>query len=409
MKQTLFFLSFFPLFFLSQLHAQAPKGKLFVLNEGAFGGNGSVGVVDFATGTYNAFDNTLATFGNQITYINGKIYAVDGKGDIFIYDPNSLQKENEIKDLSARSIWGYKNQLLITSLERPYFRVFQNAAPYNLVYVIDSPDIASPREELVILNDKAYISNFMNDNQVAVVNLLSQSFVKNIQTNENPYLIKAYKGKAYAACYSYNPDFTTTTELFEIDPLTDTVTQSWLFEKASTPTAGDTAIYLLKSDGKLLAFDPQTAQIDSNLLQLGAYMMHYDPLSKALFYSQTDYVSYGRVGYTDSSALYPLISADIAPRSFCFLPTDSSSLSLSSAAKDLFVFYPNPVQQSMYVLTTARPFQQLLIRDVQGRTLLTQAIEQDFSEMDLSALPAGMYLLECLTPTQSSIKKFIKE
>lgn len=409
MKQTLFFLSFFPLFFLPQLSAQVPKGKLFVLNEGAFGGNGSVGVVDFATGTYNAFDNTLATFGNQITYIKGKIYAVDGKGDIFVYDPNSLQKEAEIKDLAARGVWGYKNQLLITSLERPYFQVLQDAAPYNLVYAIDSPDIASPCEELVILNDKAYISNFMNGNQVAVVNLLSQSFVKNIQTNENPYLIKAYKGKAYAACYSYNPDFTTTTELFEINPLTDTVTQSWLFEKTSTPTAADTAIYLLKSNGKLLAFDPQTAHIDSNLLQLDAYMMHFDSVSKALFYSQTDYASYGRVGYTYNSASFPLVATDISPRSFCFLPTDSTSLSLQSAMDEFFAFYPNPVQHSLHVLVPARPHKQLRIMDVQGRTILTKEIEQDFSEIDLNALPAGMYLLEVLTPSQSSIKKFIKE
>lgn len=75
--------------------------------------------------------------------------------------------------------------------------------------------------------------------------------------------------------------------------------------------------------------------------------------------------------------------------------------------------FPNPAQQQLYLVLDAAQWswQTVLVKDLQGRLLWQQALPQDASEatLDVSILPAGMYLLEVVHSGGSSSQRFIKQ
>lgn len=404
------------LFFLSIVYfsvfSQIPSGKLFVLCEGTAGGHGSVGFVDFQSNLYQVIDSNLATYGNQITYIDGKIYAVDGNGDISIYDPNSLAKIDSILGQSARNIYAYQNELLITSIAKPYFRSLALASPHTTIYSLDTTLIRSAREEIVIKNNKAFISGYNNDSIVSVVDLVNKQLITNLQTAANPFKIISFGQNIYAACYSYNANFTSNTQLFEISPTTNSITQNWFFPEIDGLSAGDTAIYMKTGTGKLATFIPQTQALDTNGMAINAYILQYDRVKKALFYSQTDYFSTGFVGFTYNHQSFPLISTDISPRSFLFLGTDSTALSNDKQDFSLhYKLYPNPIKKELVVSLPNyldNLHYTITIYDMSGNTIHTNNITSAFSVFNMENIAAGLYFITISDGERKISNKFIK-
>lgn len=405
---SLFFLS---IFYFS-IFSQSPAGKLFVLCEGAFGGHGSVGFIDFQSNSYQVIDSNLATYGNQITYIDGKIYAVDGNGNISIYDPNTLSKVDSIMGQSARNIYAYQNELLITSIAKPYFRSVTLALPHTTIYTLDTTLIRSAREEMVINNHKAFISGYNNDSIVSVVDLANKQLITNLQTAANPFRIISFGQNIYAACYTYNANFTSNTQLFEINPSTNTLTQNWFFPEIDGLSAGDTAIYMKTGTGKLATFIPQSQTLDTNGMAINAYILQYDAVKKALFYSQTDYFSTGFVGFTYNHQTFPLVSTDISPRSFVFLGTDSTALANDNQGIALeYKLYPNPTNKEFFVSLpnyVDNLHYTMTICDVNGRIINTNNIKSVFSVFNVENLATGLYFITISDGKRKISDKFIK-
>lgn len=404
------------LFFLSIVYfsvfSQTPSGKLFVLCEGTFGGHGSIGLVDFQSNNYQVIDSTLAIYGNQITYIDGKVYVVDGNGNISIYDPNSLAKIDSIIGQSARNIYAYQSELLITSIAKPYFRSLALASPHSTIYSLDTTLIRSAREEMVIKNNKAFISGYNNDSIVSVVDLTNKQLITNLQTAANPFKIISFGQNIYAACYSYNANFTSNTQLFEINPSTNTITQNWFFPEIDGLSAGDTAIYMKTGTGKLATFIPQNQALDTNGMAINAYVLQYDAVKKVLFYSQTDYFSTGFVGFTYNHQTFPLVSTDISPRSFLFLGTDSTALVNDNQGIALeYKLYPNPANKQLFVSLPSyldNLHYTMTICDVNGNIINTNNIKSVFSVFNVGNLAAGLYFITLSDGKRKISDKFVK-
>ena len=83
------------------------------------------------------------------------------------------------------------------------------------------------------------------------------------------------------------------------------------------------------------------------------------------------------------------------------------------SAVDLkLVTYPNPVNQTLYVdiqQSTNKPIQ-LKIVDAFGRNLFQQEVRQPTrTKIDVSALAAGVYLLQAKRGAKTIVKRFVKQ
>jgi hypothetical protein len=76
-----------------------------------------------------------------------------------------------------------------------------------------------------------------------------------------------------------------------------------------------------------------------------------------------------------------------------------------------FTIYPNPVTNS-FTLSTAQPLPdhtQLSLSDIKGVQILNRQITEPQSEIDVSFLPAGIYLLKVSDENSVQIEKIIKQ
>jgi DUF971 family protein len=72
--------------------------------------------------------------------------------------------------------------------------------------------------------------------------------------------------------------------------------------------------------------------------------------------------------------------------------------------------YPNPVKNILTIrLSIAIPSANISITDINGRLIRTQKIENEITNIDVSALSTGLYLLKYFDDNHSSVSKFIKE
>jgi hypothetical protein len=73
--------------------------------------------------------------------------------------------------------------------------------------------------------------------------------------------------------------------------------------------------------------------------------------------------------------------------------------------------YPNPVHQNVTVLlpSSGNVSASIELYSVDGRKYLEQMISQPKAELDLSALPSGMYFLKVLSKEGIMTGKLLKE
>jgi hypothetical protein len=157
------------------LNAQISSPELYILHEGSMQSKGSVGVLNLQNFTYTHLDS-VESFGNDLLVEDDRIYLVDGLGNVQIYQRNPFVFQKTISNVSARQIKKYQNQLLITCLSEPYFKVFDLVGD-SLLYSADTHDVRDIAEGLWVENDKAYIlvNGFGSDSQLVIWNLLTKN------------------------------------------------------------------------------------------------------------------------------------------------------------------------------------------------------------------------------------------
>ena len=397
------------LFFSFQLHVLAQNNlnkRLFVLNEGTFGRKGSLGSIDFVANTYQHIDS-VAAYGNQLLFADYHLYVVDGDGNVKIYGNGlGVVLTDSIMGISARGIARYQNQLLVACSQPPYFRAYE-ITTWNLIYSLDNTKVRSSREEIEVLNNKAYLSGFLGDSVVEVVDLVNHSFVKDIQTAPNPYQIEQVNGKMYVASLDYsNPDFTTNTLLQEIDPTTDAVTNSLFLSHIDGFTASQNQIFMKKSNGKLVTYTPANQVVDTLSLSGNFYGLFYDRQINYLFYTSTDFVSNGSVGYIYNNSISNAVNTDISPR--CVAYEENNVLSLENESVSDFSFYPNPATNYIWIenLSNAATAS-VSILSCEGKEVLKTELGGGSQLISLENLAKGMYFVHFKGDGKERIEKLM--
>ena len=71
--------------------------------------------------------------------------------------------------------------------------------------------------------------------------------------------------------------------------------------------------------------------------------------------------------------------------------------------------WPNPTANMLYIGCEETSLEYLSVLDLTGRTVLRQAVDGFHSQIDVSSLPAGMYLLEIVSDGRKQYEKFVKQ
>lgn len=404
-----FFFSIYSIFFLSifSVFSQLNNGKLFVLNEGNSAQKGTIGFIDYATNLYTHLDS-MASYGNQIVAHNGLLYAIDGVGKVHIYDINANYASLAVLDaVFARGIAFSGNKMLLTSTEPPFLRVYEKTVPFSYLYGFDETAIRSAREEVIVAGNQAYLSGFYGDSVVYAINLDNNTSTT-IGTENNPYQIEEINGQIYVACFTYNVDWTTNTQIHRINTSTNTIDANLYLPYSDGFTASNTHLYQKKSNGKVLTIDAALQVVDTTNAQGYFYGFQYDKWSNTLFYSETDYISTGFVGYIQNNMIYPTVSTSLSPRTFYFMANAGVAVE-NETISNTFSVYPNPAKEVISLqnlpLNENYTYQ---IWDMTGKKWLENTFNT--KQIDISTLPQGMYFIKAAaTNGQHFVCKWIKE
>ena len=77
-------------------------------------------------------------------------------------------------------------------------------------------------------------------------------------------------------------------------------------------------------------------------------------------------------------------------------------------ANNLYIF-PNPATDKLTVIASEAKQSEISIYNIQGQTLIQQALQKTKTDIDISALPKAMYILKIENTDGVWVKKFVKE
>ena len=166
------------------------------------------------------------------------------------------------------------------------------------------------------------------------------------------------------------------------------------------PRANRITFFVKDVEGKSLAnveikvypvardYHTDLAGIDTAILSSGIYEIHI--IDTALNYHQVFYESI----YRDDTLRYILPSSVI---------TDSNEITNEAAV----AVYPVPA--SDYVYIRGKDLQEVEIFSLSGKKILSRQVDMDFLSIDISSLPAGIYLMHIRSAAGISIRKFLVE
>lgn len=365
-------------------------GSLYVLNEGSATQMGSVGVVN-GNGSYEHIDS-LKAYGNQVLYDAGEIFVVDGDGIVKLYDASTKLLKQKIEGAKARSVAVYKDKVLVTGTSIDYAFAVYSRSDFLLEYSIKQPNIRSAREQVFVSGDKAYLSGYYGDSVVYIVDLLTQSLSSEIKTVPNPVKIDQIDNVVYVASYEYS-GFSTITHVTYLDYDTNDILQTQVIPDASSMTASNDKLYFVLGGSDILKFDPNTLQKDTLVYNSSFYNISFDVPSNYLFFTQTDYVSTGEIGYIlNNGPLSQKVSTHISPRSVSFNFAFGVDIDTENAA--FYTVFPNPAQGVLNVQLKGEAKEATMeLLDMSGKVLKTKQVSDVLSQMSLENIAAGIYFV----------------
>ncbi len=91
--------------------------------------------------------------------------------------------------------------------------------------------------------------------------------------------------------------------------------------------------------------------------------------------------------------------------------SDVVTLSVKSGTGLSVNVYPNPVKQQLHVTVTGKQGNgsRLLVMDIVGKTVYTATLSSNTADVDMSALPSGIYIIKYMDDTHTSITKVTKD
>lgn len=390
----------------ASIKAQAQE-YLYLLNEGSTSYQGSIGRIHLANNQYEHLDS-IATFGNDLKIYDQQIFVVDGLGDIKIYQKSPFQLQKTIPVHSARQVAKYQNQLVFTSSAHPYLNVYDLIGD-SLLYSVDSNYIASTTEGLWIENDKAYVlvNGWGSDSALFVWNLASKTWVKTIPTALNPNDFAKVGNYLIFNCLDYMNGVT----FQKLDLTTDSITQTFFTNMMSygglTAKSNQEVLFNFNAPfpSNIALWNLQTNLIDSNYVtSAGAYALYYHIPSSKLFYSITDFVSFGKVVIKSSSGS-DTVNTHISPRRLVYDLENTTSIESKMAFTESKI-YPNPAHEQVF-FQLPNDFQNLKIYNMEGKKIYETSDKIPY--LELQGWEKGVYGLVIQTQNGQSSHKLIIE
>lgn len=360
-----------------------PSGKAYILHEGSMSKRGSVGYLQLPAKTYQHIDS-VASFGNQLLLVGAKLVLTDGVGNIRIYDTTTQSLSISI-GAGARSVAAFgASQLLVASNVAPYFRVVDMATG-NTVYSLDTNKVKTAREGVWVEGTTAYLTGFLNANDLVRVNLATQDTLAHIHTAINNNWMAAIGGVLYVGC----PDYISNRTIIHGIANGAVVNTDTLIGTAWTAAFACGNELVMKGFGvNAMRYDVTTKMQTSVAGTFSAYaVIPYCALPSTYFYTVTDFSSTGYVGIL-SGANRDSVATHISPRAVVFVP--NTQVGISEDALSTLRVYPNPTAGELHIEMPSAGVATLYT--LQGAVVLTQQV-QSTDVLQLGMLPAGMYLL----------------
>jgi YVTN family beta-propeller protein len=310
-------------------------GGVFVLNEGNFrGGNGSLSFYSYDSAkVYNdIFSNRngrpLGDVPNSMTIIGEYAYiVVNNSGKIEVINKNTLESVATIEGLnSPRNIsFANNNRAYITSLYSKSVTILDLMSNSILGYI----NLGHTSESIIVLGNKAFISNWAGGNKVMVVNTTNNQVMDSIEVGIEPESMVLDKNNMLWVLCNGGWERNNFAELIAINTSTDGIDKRLVFPtRIASPSClqidglGETLYYLDNGVRKMditaseLPFYPFISESDKYYYKLGI-----DPVTSDIFV--TDAVDYQQQGnviyYKKDGAFVSTYKAGIIPGSMCFM------------------------------------------------------------------------------------------
>ncbi|MFM7663725.1 MAG: T9SS type A sorting domain-containing protein [Bacteroidota bacterium] len=391
--------------------------QVLVLNEGYYDYQTGIQGVPVTVGSFNPSTQTY----QEVTTINGmrfssdllidgSVYYVAADSKILKYDLNTHAQLAEVNCPGVRNLGVYQGKLVATRGEYlttydSYLHVY-DANTLSLIAAVDT--VTGPKwaaQNVMIDGAKAYIAvnngyEWGNEKGIiGVLDLNTLTYGNEVDLGpdgKNPDNLVKYGNFLYTV---NNKDWSgSSISKVALDGSVNTTTNLAAATGCGTSSLRDNQIvYQISMQSDLNAFD---INIMNNLgpvvgHQTNYYELAQEPVSGNFYCTETDYLTYGKVNVFDANNQeINEFNAGVAPGTVVF--DVRSSANLNELSEELEVF-PNPCQE--YLTVNLNGEKRLM--DAQGKTRLLTSN----NSLDLSALPAGFYVLQC----QGKISKIIKE
>lgn len=288
---------------------------IMVLNEGLFQqNNSSISWINNSSGIVNneVFEQKagreLGDTGNDLKRYGNKIYVVvNVSSTVEILDAKDGSPIRQIQMVEGgvpkqpRSITFYQNKAYVSCYDG-YIDVIDTAS----LIVENRIQVGSNPEEMVISLGKLFVANsgglnYPNvDSTVSVVDLASQSEITKITVGKNPGPMEVdQNGNVYTIArgnYSTIPS-----KLVQIDPISNSLSQSYSFECSSVEKMNDQLIIMTENSGvkSVDIFDPASGTFSAtNLIDLTSittpYKLHFNENNQQIYL--TDAMNYTNTG-----------------------------------------------------------------------------------------------------------------
>jgi N-acetylneuraminic acid mutarotase len=207
--------------------------------------------------------------------------------------------------------------------------------------------------------------------------------------------------------FGYNTMLTELNDFWRFDPVSDTWIQ--LSDFAGNPVDGLSFTFNIQDNG-YLNINYDSIPNDYAASGYGSYFWEYNAQSdtwiqKDSFIGATRQAvasfSIGNKAYAGTGTPYYI---DNCIKGFWMYTPDSIATGIKNIGKDLITIYPNPTSDKLFInssLTNAS----LSISDMAGQSW---QVQKTGNEIDISALPSGVYCLRLQNGNSSLIRKFTK-
>lgn len=384
------------------------NGSLYLLHEGSMNQQGSIGKIDFPSGTYTHLDS-IPAYGNDLKIVGNQLFTVAGNAEVRIYQLQPFQLQKTII-VPARRLQVYNNKLYITCYSDPYFKIYDLAAD-SFIFNSSIQDVRATAEDIWIENNKAYIlvNDYGADSLLVIYDLTNNTKIKTLTTTQNPNYFLKIDNSLYFNCLDYVNGLT----VQKLDLSADSIVHTRFFQNIISYggfTAEDTNKILFNNNSLfpsvLSRWTTSTNNVDTTAFNLETYGLYYHIPNNTLFFSQTDYFSSGKIGihYNGQTAL---INTFISPR--ILLWQDSLTTAIDNAKPLYCTVFPNPFFDKISI-QASEPIQSLELTDITGRILITlNTLNSTFEHQLITTdLPSGIYFLKVVTKSQVFSQKIIK-